>query len=82
MSGGALTGLASHPFDRSKFLIASEQQIFEAGKENAWQPLCSQADASAPIKRLFYFGFLPDAVFAITDRSVFMGNLKNRSWTA
>ena len=80
MSGGALTCLASHPLDGSKFLVASGQQVFEAGKENAWQPLWSQADASAPIKRLFSFGVLPDIVFAITDRSVFMGNLKDRSW--
>ena len=80
MSGGALTCLASHPLDGSKFLVASGQQVFEAGKENAWQPLWSQADASAPIKRLFSFGVLPDIVFAITNRSVFMGNLKDRSW--
>jgi hypothetical protein len=80
MAGGALTCLASHPLDASKFLIASGQQVFEAGKENAWQPLWSQTDASAPIKRLFSFGVLPDIVFAITNRSVFMGNLKDRSW--
>jgi hypothetical protein len=80
MSGGALTCLASHPLDASKFLIASGQQVFEAGKENAWQPLWSHSDASAPIKRLFSFGVLPDIIFAITDRNVFMGNLKDRSW--
>ena len=80
MSGGALTCLASHPLDVSKFLIASGQQVFEAGKENTWQPLWSQSNASAPIKRLFSFAILPDIVFAITDRDVFMGNLKDRSW--
>ncbi len=80
MSGGALTCLASHPLDGSKFLVASGQQVFEAGKENAWQPLWSQADASAPIKRLFSFEILPDIVFVVTNRSVFMGNLKDRSW--
>ncbi len=78
--GGALTCLASHPLDGTKFLVASGQQVFEAGKESAWQPLWSQADASAPIKRLFSFGVLPDIIFAITNRSVFMGNLKDRSW--
>jgi hypothetical protein len=80
LSGGALTCLASHPRDASKFLVASGQQIFEAGKETDWQPLWSQADAGAPIKRLFSFGVLPDMVFAITDHRVFMGNLKDRSW--
>ncbi len=80
MAGGALTCLASHPLDMSKFLVASGQQVFEAGKENVWQPLWSQADASAPIKRLFSFGVLPDIIFAITNRSIFMGNLKDRSW--
>ena len=80
MAGGALTCLASHPLDRSKFLVASGQQVFEAGKENTWQPLWSQTDESSPIKRLFSFGVLPDTIFAITNRSVFMGNLKDRSW--
>ena len=80
LSGGALTCLTSHPLDASKFLIASGQQIFEAGKENAWKPLWSQADVNAPIKRLLSFSFLPDIVFALTNRSVFMGNLKDRSW--
>ncbi|MEI7750611.1 MAG: hypothetical protein WCJ71_00855 [Candidatus Omnitrophota bacterium] len=80
LSGGALTCLASHPLDGSKFLVASGQQVFEAGKENAWQPLWSQADATAPIKRLFSFAVLPDTIFAMTSRSVFMGNLKDRSW--
>ena len=80
LSGGALTCLASHPLDVSKFLIASGQQVFEAGKENAWQPLWSQSDTGAPIKRLFSFGVLPEIIFAITDRNVFMGNLKDRSW--
>jgi photosystem II stability/assembly factor-like uncharacterized protein len=82
MSGGALTCLASHPLDVSKFLIASGQQVFEAGKENAWQPLWSQSGASAPIRRLFSFAALPEIVFAITDRNVFMGNLQDRSWRA
>ena len=82
MAGGALTCLASHPLDVSKFLIASGQQVFEAGKENTWHPLWSQSSASAPIKRLFSFAVLPDVVFAITDRNVFMGNLKDRSWRA
>jgi hypothetical protein len=80
MSGGALTCLASHPFDRTKFFVASGQQVFESGKENVWQPLWSQSDASAPIKRLFSFGILPDHIFATTNRYVFMGNLKDRSW--
>ncbi|MBI4711509.1 MAG: hypothetical protein HY767_03490, partial [Candidatus Omnitrophica bacterium] len=80
MAGGALTCLASHPLDGSKFLIASGQQVFSAGKENVWEPLWSQTDASAPIKRLFSFAVLPDIIFAITDRHVFMGNLKDRSW--
>jgi hypothetical protein len=80
LAGGALTCLASHPLDASKFLVASGQQVFEAGKENAWQPLWSQTDTTSPIKRLFSFGILPDTIFAITNRSVFMGNLKDRSW--
>ena len=80
LSGGTLTCLASHPLDRSKFLVASEQQVFEAGKENAWQSLWSQSDVNASIKRLFSFGILPDIVFVVTDRSVVMGNLKDRSW--
>ena len=80
LSGGALTCLASHPLDGNKFLIASGQQVFEAGEKNDWQPLWSQADPNAPIKRLFAFPVLPDIVFAITNRSVFMGNLKDRSW--
>jgi len=80
MAGGTLTCLASHPLDRSKFLVASGQQVFEAGKEIIWEPLWSQTDASAPIKRLFSFAVLPDIIFAITDRNVFMGNLTDRSW--
>ncbi|MFA5167136.1 MAG: hypothetical protein WC530_01240 [Candidatus Omnitrophota bacterium] len=80
MTGGALTCLVSHPLDESKFLVASGQQVFEAGKENTWQPLWSQADAGSPFKRLFSFDVLPDIIFAITNRSVFMGNLKDRSW--
>jgi len=80
MAGGPLTCLVSHPLDGSKFLVASGQQVFEAGKESLWRPLWSQPDASAPIKKLFSFGILPDTVFAITRRSVFMGNLKDRSW--
>lgn len=82
LAGGVLTCLALHPLDESKFLVASGQQVFEAGKENAWQPLWSQADAGAPIKRLFSFAVLPDTVFAITNQSAFMGNLKDRSWQA
>lgn len=80
LSGGALTCLASHPLDVSKFLVASGQQIFEAGRENAWRPLWSQTDPNAPIKRLFSFAVVPEFVFAISDRSVFMGSLKDRTW--
>jgi hypothetical protein len=80
MAGGPLTCLTSHPLDASKFLVASGQQIFEAGRENAWLPLWSQTDTTAPIKRLFSFNVLPDMVFAVTNRAVFMGNLKDRSW--
>lgn len=82
MTGGALTCLATHPLDPAKFLVASGHKIFESGKENAWQPLWSQTDTSAPIKRIFSFAVLPDIVFAMTDRGVFMGNLKDRSWRA
>ena len=60
LSSGALTCLASHPLDMSKFLVASGQQIFEAGKGTDWQPLWSQTDTNAPIKRLF-----PSAFFRI-----------------
>jgi len=80
MTGGALTCLAIHPLDPTKFLLASGHKIFENGRGSLWQPLWSQTDAAAPIKRLFSFGVLPDIVFAITSRSVFMGNLKDRSW--
>jgi photosystem II stability/assembly factor-like uncharacterized protein len=80
MAGGALTCLATHPLDPTKFLLASGHAIFENGKENLWQPLWSQTDPNSPIKRLFSFPVLPEVVFAITDRSVFMGNLKDRSW--
>jgi len=82
MAGGTLTCLTIHPLDPTKFLVASEHKIFETGAGNSWQPLWSQADAKAPIKRLFSFAVLPDIVFAITDRGVFMGNLKDRSWRA
>ena len=80
MAGGALTCLVAHPLDPTKFLLASGHKIFESGKENRWQPLWSQTDTSSPIKRLFSFGVLPDIIFAITDHSVSMGNLKDRSW--
>lgn len=80
MAGGALTCLASHPFDATKFLVASGHQIFEAGKENTWQTLWSQADANASIKKLFSFSVLPNMIFAITDRSIYMGNLTDLSW--
>lgn len=80
LAGGALTCLTLHPLDRSKFLVASGRQIFEAGKESSWQPLWSQPDANAPISRLLSFSVLPDTVFAITGRSIFMGNFKDHSW--
>ena len=80
LSGGALTCLATHPLDPTKFLLASGHKIFENGKEARWQPLWSQGDANAPIKRLFSFPLLPEIIFAITDRAIFMGNLKDRSW--
>lgn len=80
LAGGALTCLAAHPLDRSRFLVASGQQVFEAREKNDWQPLWSQSDANAPIKRLVSFSVLPDTIFAITSRSIFMGNLKDRSW--
>ncbi len=82
LTGGALTCLATHPLDPTKFLLASSHKIFENGKESSWQPLWSQGDANAPIKRLFSFAVLPEIVFAITDRNIFMGNLKDRSWRA
>lgn len=82
LTGGSLTCLAAHPVDSTKFLLASGHKIFESGKENLWRPLWSQGDTSAPIKRLFSFAVLPEFVFAITDRGVFMGNLKDRSWHA
>ncbi len=80
LSGGAFTCLAAPPIDPTKFLLASGHKIFENGKENTWRPLWSQTDANSPIHRLFSFAILPDIVFALTDRGVFMGNLKDHSW--
>ncbi len=80
MAGGALTCLALHPLDPTKLLIASGHDIFEGGRANAWQPLWSQADAKTSIKKLISFAVIPDKVFALTDQSVFMGSLKDRSW--
>ena len=80
MAGGALTCLAAHPLDPAKFLLASGHKIFENGTNGLWRPLWSQTGASSPIKRLFSFAILPSVVFAVTDRGVFMGNLKDRSW--
>ncbi len=80
LSGGALTCLAVHPLDPAKFLLASEHKIFENGKGSLWQPLWSQASASSPIIGIFSFAVLPAVIFATTDRGVFMGNLKDRSW--
>ncbi len=80
MAGGTLTCLTIHPLDPTKFLVASEHKIFETGAGKSWQPLWSQTDANAPIKRLFSFAVLPDIVFAITGRGIFMGNLNDRSW--
>ena len=66
--------------DPSKFLIASGHDIFEGGRANAWKPLWSQTDAKASIKKIFSFSVIPDKIFALTDQSIFMGNLKDRSW--
>lgn len=82
LSGGALTCLAIHPLDSTKFLLASRHKIFEQGKENSWKPLWSQTDAKAEIKKIFSFTILPETIFAITDRGVFMGNLKDHFWRA
>jgi hypothetical protein len=84
LAGGALTCLAIHPLDPTRFLLASKHQVFEgvleSGESYPWRPLWSQADANSPIKRLFSSAVLPGVVFAITDRAVFMGNLDDRSW--
>ncbi len=80
LSGGVLTCLAIHPLDPAKFLLASGHDIFESERGNAWRPLWSQTDANAPFKRLFSFLHLPDFVFALSSDTVFMGDLKNRSW--
>jgi len=80
LAGNALTCLAAHPLDASKFLVASKQQVFEGGDEPGWKSLWCQSDGNAPIQRIFSFSVLPDVVFAVTTRHVFMGNLKDRSW--
>ena len=80
LSGGTLTCMALHPQDASKFLVASECQIFEGRGESSWQSLWSQSDARTPIRRLFSFPDLPETVFALTDDKLFMGNLKDLSW--
>jgi hypothetical protein len=80
LAGGALTCLSVHPLDPAKFLVASGHDIFEGGRENAWQPLWSQADAGAPIQRLLSFASLPGYVFALAGDKIFMGDLKSRSW--
>lgn len=80
MAGGALTCLALHPADSSKFFVASGNQIFENGKENAWQLLGSVADPKSSIYKLLSFSVLPDQIFALTSNEILMGNSKTRSW--
>ncbi|MFH0985822.1 MAG: hypothetical protein V1882_09865 [Candidatus Omnitrophota bacterium] len=80
LAGGALTCLAPHPFDRSKFLVASGRQVFEAGKEVLWRPLWSQTGGRSPITKLISAAILPDFVFVLAGENVFMGNLKDHSW--
>ena|GEM_PF-579063 len=79
-SGGDLTCLIPHPLDASKVLVASERQIFESDRANAWHELWSQSDIRFPISRLFTFPVLPGHVFAMTPGKIIMGDLKNRSW--
>ncbi len=80
LAGSSLTCLTAHPLDASKFLVASKQQIFEGGNEPGWKSLWCQGDGNTPIKKIFSFPVLPDFVFAVTTRHVFMGNLTDRSW--
>lgn len=79
-AGGPLTCLVPHPLDPAKFLTASEHSIFENSAEKTWRPLWSQGDSNSAIRHLYVFPILPSVIFAITDRAVFMGDLKNGSW--
>lgn len=80
LSGGPLTWLIPHPLDNTKFLIASQHQVFEGGAENSWQPLWPATDRGSVIRRIVSFVNVPDYVFALTSDRIFMGNLKDRSW--
>jgi hypothetical protein len=80
LSGGPLTCLAVHPLDPAKFLLASERNIFEGGRENSWKELWSHTEPGAGIKKIFSFSALPRTVFALANNSVFVGSLQDLSW--
>jgi hypothetical protein len=79
-AGGPLTCLVPHPLDPAKFLTASKHSVFENSLEKTWRPIWSQGDSSSAIRRLYVFPVLSSVIFAITDRAVFMGDLKNGFW--
>lgn len=80
LAGGPLTCLTLSPLDRSKFLIASEHQVFEGGSEKGWKELWSSNDGRATIQRLFTFPNLPAHVFVLAGSKIFLGNLKDHAW--
>jgi uncharacterized protein YfaQ (DUF2300 family) len=71
LAGGALTCLAPHPIDPTKFLIASGHDIFEGDRSNAWQPLWSHAEANASIKNFFLLACSPTG-FSQSQTIVFL----------
>lgn len=80
LAGGSLTCLAIHPADPAKFLVASQNQIFENSKESSWQLIGSPTHSRMPIHKLISFPTLPNHMFALTSDSIFIGNLKDRTW--
>ena len=57
LAGNALTCLAAHPLDASKFLVASKQQVFEGGDEPGWKSLWCRAMGMRRSSGSFLFPF-------------------------
>ncbi|MBU9888254.1 MAG: hypothetical protein KTQ49_00100 [Candidatus Omnitrophica bacterium] len=78
---GGLTCVLPHPHEPSKILASSSHQLFENDpKTGRWQTLWSAGSTQAPVRRIFSFDYLPDHLFILTERNIFMGELKKDRW--
>ena len=80
-SSGSLKYLISNPFDKTKFMLASNNQIFESSSSFKWQLLFSEPGISTNIRSLHAFPFLPNLLFILSEKKLLKIDLKSGKCT-